>query len=185
MQKIVARYRDGRIIKGHTSNFAPGVHFFHVTPPDAPSGSEPQVIETAQLKAVFFVRTFEGNPGRDDRQHFVEHQPYQGRHIEVTFADGEVMVGATPSYGADMPGFFIFPADTESNTLKVYAVASAVRKVHFVDPQPPDGGVRSGNDRRSGEDRRKEQLPFDGPDKRSGEERRSGRDRRRGLLRWW
>lgn len=40
-----------------------------------------------------------------------------------------------------------------------------------------DNGLGTGEGRRSG-DRRKAQLPFEGPDRRRGSDRRSGTDRR-------
>ena len=175
--KIVARYNDGRVLKGFTTSFSPNAPHFFLTPAEDGPAAKPVTVEMARLKAVFFVRDFAGNPGRRDRQHFVSNQAYQGCEIQVEFNDGEVMVGSTPGYGPEMPGFFIFPADTDSNTLKVFAVASSVRKVELL-----TANRRGGADRRSGEDRRKAQLPFEGPDRRKGGDRRSGVDRR-GLLR--
>jgi hypothetical protein len=52
--------------------------------------------------------------------------------MEVTFKDGEVLVGTTLGYDPSRPGFFIFPADPKSNNIRVFAVATAVKKVRFL-----------------------------------------------------
>jgi hypothetical protein len=130
--RIVARYRDGRIVKGHTGNFSPTASSFLLAIDQADSPGRSVTVQVAELKAIFFVRDFAGDPGRQDRKEFAAHQPYQGRQIEVTFYDGEKIVGSTPNYDPSLPGFFVFPADTESNTMKVFAVAGAVASVCWV-----------------------------------------------------
>jgi hypothetical protein len=49
--------------------------------------------------------------------------------LEITFCDGEVMVGTTLGYDRNRPGFFIFPADPQSNNVRVFVISSAVKKV--------------------------------------------------------
>ncbi len=131
-QKLVVRYADGRLLKGYTTNFNPNApHFLLLTGRD---GDDVQrtVVELIRLKALFFVRDFAGNPGRRDRDFFQEHQVYQGRRIEVKFLDGETLAGATPNYDPEALGFFVFPADTESNTIKIFAINSSVKNVRFI-----------------------------------------------------
>ena len=57
--KIVVRYADGTLVKGYTSDFDPDQPCFHVVPGD---DSSSQVVEVRvdKLKALFFVRSFEG-----------------------------------------------------------------------------------------------------------------------------
>ncbi|MFW6132691.1 MAG: DUF6982 domain-containing protein [Planctomycetota bacterium] len=128
-QKIVARFRDGRIAKGHTTNFSPEAAAFLLRPAD---GGPPERVPLDALKAVFFVRAFAGDPERKDKEYFVPGQPYQGRRVQVQFVDGEVMLGYTANYHPSMRGFFIFPADPDANTIKAYAVASNVRQVRLL-----------------------------------------------------
>ncbi len=56
--KIVARYQDGRVLKGVTNDFVPNKELFHPVPVDAPSGSKPIEIRTRVLKAIFSERCF-------------------------------------------------------------------------------------------------------------------------------
>jgi hypothetical protein len=128
-QRIVARYANGRVLKGHTSNFNPNASHFLLAP-ESPSDSHEQVVvEVASLKAIFFVKDFAGNPKKKDRRFFVGGQPYQGHKIKILFADGEEMLGYTPNYDSSLPGFFVFPADPDSNMVKAFAVAANIRSV--------------------------------------------------------
>jgi len=128
LTKVVARYRNGAVIKGFTHNFFPNKDLFHISPPENPYG-DPKGIMMKDLKAVFFVRDFMGNSQYKERKRFDEIQKPSGHPMEVVFSDGEVLVGATLGYGHDRPGFFITPADSKSNNIKVFAISSSVNKV--------------------------------------------------------
>ena len=83
-----------------------------------------------RLKAVFVVRDFYGNPQYNERKEYIEGEAPHGLKLEVTFTDGEVMVGSTLlSYDPNRQGNFIIPADPESNNIRVFVVSSAVKSV--------------------------------------------------------
>ncbi len=130
--KIVARFQDGKMLKGYTQNFFPNRPVFHVLPMDAASATKSVEIGVSELKAVFFVRDFLGNKGYDERKVLDPGEKVQGRLIEVTFKDGEVLVGSTTGYDPKRPGFFIFPIDPKSNNIKAYILSSAIRGVRFL-----------------------------------------------------
>ena len=130
--KIVARYRDGRTLKGTTQNFFPNKPDFHVI---RHGGSGPEdVIEVKleELKAIFFVRDFTGNAKHVERKQLAPGERPQGRLMEVTFKDGEVIVGTTSGYDAKRTGFFLFPIDPSANNARVFLVASSVRTARFL-----------------------------------------------------
>jgi hypothetical protein len=129
--KVVARYIDGRIIKGFSQDFFPNKDHFHVSPVDKPSGETVEVL-VKELKAVFFVRDFAGNYQYEERKEYIQGDKPSGRKIEVTFKDGEVLVGTTLGYDPARPGFFLFPADPKSNNIRVFAVTTAVKKVRYL-----------------------------------------------------
>ena len=107
---VVARYLDGRTLKGVTRDFSPNRAMFHVDPQD---GSAPVELRFRQLKALFFVNSLEGDPARQDVRGFV-HGPLetqQGKKVAVRFRDGEFICGYTLSWSPDREGFFMFPAD--------------------------------------------------------------------------
>lgn len=95
MNKVVARFADGRIIKGTTTDFAPGKEIFHVTEANTPAGQKPVEIFMKDLKALFFVKDFEGDPQHVTRNEFDPGHPPAGRKIKVVFKDGEVLAGTT------------------------------------------------------------------------------------------
>ncbi len=129
--KVVAHYSNGKVIKGVTQDFFPHKDRFHLYPAGKPSGDPTEVI-VKELKALFFVHDFLGNRMYKERNKYLEGEQSQGRKIEVTFVDGEIMVGSTLGYDPNRPGFFIFPADTKGNNIKVFAVAPAVKGVRYL-----------------------------------------------------
>jgi hypothetical protein len=130
--KIVSRFQDGKIVKGYTQNFFPNRPVFHVLPMDAASRTETTEIQVSELKAVFFVRDFAGNKDYKERKVLAPGEKIQGRLIEVTFTDGEVLVGSTTGYDPKRQGFFFFPIDPKSNNIKVYILSAAIREVRFL-----------------------------------------------------
>lgn len=130
--KIVVRYQDGRIIKGHTGDFLPTKPSFHVTLIDASRDARPVDVQIAEVKAIFFVKDFVGNRDRTKKQEFVAGKPVVGRKIRVVFHDGETLVGTTQGYDVTRPGFFVLPADTESNNDRCFVVARATKQVSFI-----------------------------------------------------
>ena len=130
--KIVARYLDGRVLRGYTANFLPAKDYFHLELVDAPPGAKPVEVRVAELKAVFFVKDFTGDSKRYDAQATEEGKPTAGRKIRVTFGDGETLVGTTQGYDAARPGFFIKPVDAASNNERCFVVARAAKAVSFL-----------------------------------------------------
>ena len=129
--KVVARYINGKRIKGFSQDFFPNKDRFHIYPAAKPSGEAVEVL-VKELKAIFFVQDFAGNSLYKERKQYIEGEKPSGRKVEVTFADGEVLVGSTLGYDPSRPGFFLFPADPKCNNIRVFAVTSAVKKVRFL-----------------------------------------------------
>ncbi len=126
--KVVARYKDGKVIKGITNDFFPNKDRFHLFPPDSPSANGIEVV-ISRLKAVFIVRDFIGNPLYNERKEYIEGEKFSGVQVEVTFEDGEVLVGSTLSYDPKRQGFFLSPADPKSNNIRIFVVSSALKNV--------------------------------------------------------
>lgn len=138
-QKIVVRYKDGRLLKGFTHDFHPTRAHFAIWPSVNAPQHEGVQVPIAGLKAVFFVRDFRGDADYVEEKRF--EQGGHGRRIEVTFFDQEVLVGRTLSYRPEGQGFFLLPADPRTNNVRVFVVTSAVRHVRFLgqsmDAAPP------------------------------------------------
>lgn len=130
--KIVVRYADGKVLKGFTHSFFLNKPNFLVFPTSDQLANKATEVHVKDLKALFFVRDFEGNPTYNEDKRFSEDKRPIGRKVEVIFKDGEVLVGTTVGYDPFRPGFFLYPVDPQSNNLRVFAVSSAVRKVRYL-----------------------------------------------------
>ena len=104
MNKVVARLVDGRILKGTTTDFSPGKDLFHLSVANTPAGGKPVILHTKEMKALFFVKDFSGDPQHVERNAFDASRPTVGRRIQVVFKDGS-LVGTTTGYQPGRPGF--------------------------------------------------------------------------------
>lgn len=125
---VVARYLDGRTLKGMTRDFSANRPGFHV---EVAGTNDIVELRSRNLKAVFFVRSLDGDPSRQDLRGFVDGpaETAQGRKIAVRFRDGEFLCGYTLSWSPDREGFFLFPSDPGSNNQRVYVVAANTDEV--------------------------------------------------------
>ncbi len=130
--KLVARFRDGRVLKGTTDNFNPLSGGFHLLTEPAGPDRRPVSIRLAELKAVFVVRDFRGKPGHVERKTFAAKDATLGARLRITFRDGEVIVGHSLNYDPQGPGFFVFPTDPSSNNQRIYVVNGAIKDVKQV-----------------------------------------------------
>ena len=126
--KVIARYVNGRMIKGFTHDFFPNKGRFHFVPADKPLDKPIEVI-LKHLKAVFVVRSFDGDPGYVERKKYREEDVPYGTPLEVTFADGEIMVGSSMGFDSRREGFFLSPADPAGNNLRVFVITSALKSI--------------------------------------------------------
>jgi hypothetical protein len=127
-QRVVARFRNGKVVRGYTNDFHPSKAHLHLTSEE--QSGETMFLALSQLKAVFFVREFAGDPSRVERNEFDNGQ--HGRKIEVAFEDGEILRGTTLAYRADGGGFFVHPADAGSNNMRVFVAPGATLHVRFL-----------------------------------------------------
>jgi hypothetical protein len=127
-QKVVARFRDGRLVRGYTADFHPSRPHLHLSA--EPHAGDTLMLQLSQLKALFFVRDFAGDQNRVDRQDFGG--ALQGRKVAVTFHDGETLLGSTLGYRGEGNGFFVHPADPRSNNLRVFIAPGSTQQVRFL-----------------------------------------------------
>ena len=125
--KIIVRFTDGKILKGTTADLFPNKAVFHIKENGSAAIHE---INISFLKAVYFVKTFEGNPDYHER-HDIE-RVGMGKKIEVCFKDGETLVGYTQGYTPARDLFIVFPSDPESNNEKVFVITKETGKVTFI-----------------------------------------------------
>jgi hypothetical protein len=140
LRKVILRYLNG----GTSPAFAP--IFEHGTDPIPgvdPEG-RPRWVSLSELKAVFFVRTFSGNPDYDPPRDVTEiPRPPSGRLMQLDFLDGEHIFVDLPEGGADFShGFFATVLDPEDNNLLLYVNPGALAAPpSFPALQPPEPGT--------------------------------------------
>jgi hypothetical protein len=133
-QKAILRFVDGSMLKGLIKDFTLADDFVYIED----ESSEKQKIKLKQLKAIFFVRKFEGNKEHREKKSFAGTKR-TGKRLFVKFKDGEQMTGYlegdTPwekGFFLDLKkssGFFLIPVDQDSNNIKVFVVTSALQDV--------------------------------------------------------
>lgn len=126
---VVVRFNDGRTLKGITHDFGANKESFHLFEWGDES-AEAIAVPVGALKAIFFVKSYEGNKGHVEQKTF-DGVNVQARKIVVTFKDGEVLAGTTVGYNPKKQGFFVIPVDPDTNNTRVYVVNESVAKVEW------------------------------------------------------
>lgn len=137
--KVVAHFKDGRIVKGHTRDFSPERDSFTLQPYAGEAG--PVAVFLDELKAVFHVRTFEGRSGHSRSTDVIGPVPEsrfsrvmdEGRKVALQFVDGERLWGYAESCGTEDRGFFFFPTDPADNNMRIYVVKSSLKEMVYLD----------------------------------------------------
>jgi len=145
-KKVVVRRLDHEIIKGFV---------------DAGSYLKPNAVEMldregralsvplAEIKGVFFVREFDGNPQRSERKLFQSRPRMAGLWVQMTFKDKEILEGLLPGNLIELrpEGFLVTPADLHCNNLKIFVPRSALSDITVLGVIP-DRRVRELSQRR-------------------------------------
>jgi len=125
--KVVVACLDGRRLKGHVYNFSMANADFRLFPVDDSGEHAGTELWLKDLKAIFFVKDFAGHSERHDRTEMLPHG--HGRVLQVTFADGERILGTTEAFNPRRTGFFLFPLDQEGNNTRIFVINQNVREI--------------------------------------------------------
>jgi hypothetical protein len=127
-REAIARFADGRSLKGYTNDFDVSRPSFSLQP--TPDGENDRVsLPLTGLKAVFFVSDFDEKAATRDGKTFVGQT--LGRRVHLTFIDGEMIIGTTQGYRAGDTGLIVTPVDPRARDVRIFAVAGALRQVRF------------------------------------------------------
>lgn len=130
-QKIVARFRDGRVLKGTSADVDSTKPVFHLRQRDG----DMYPVRLEHLKALFYVRSLEGNPRRHERRIPDPADPRARATtvMTVVFEDGEVATGMTMRYPPTDAFFFMVPVDADSNNVRILVNRAAVAVMEKVE----------------------------------------------------
>ncbi|NOZ25450.1 MAG: hypothetical protein GXO94_05095 [Nitrospirae bacterium] len=133
-EKVVLRYKDGSVVKGSLRDFSETAKELSIE--EYPSGNV-LTVRVDLLKAIFFVRSFEGDPSyREVKRYGISRE--KGRKVYVRFKDKESLLGYLDGElpwqkgfflsrtNKDSTGFFLVPVDEGCNNIKIFVVGSAI-----------------------------------------------------------
>jgi hypothetical protein len=133
--RVVARFKDGRVLKGLARDPSPGSGVLRLRPAGEPS--EAVEIRLEDLKGVFFVKSWEGNPAYVESDEGFADGPLAGngafrmQRTVAGFQDGERMKGYSHNFAPDLPTLCFFPYDPFGNNYKVLIVCSALSDIEI------------------------------------------------------
>jgi hypothetical protein len=129
---VVAHFLDGRVLKGTSLDVDPARPAFHIRPPEGPTAE----VKLKDLKALFFVRSLEGDMARQETRTLDPADPrgHGSTAVSLCFPDGEVMLGLTNRFPPNRPYFFIVPVDPHCNNIRMLVNRSAVKKMEPIAP---------------------------------------------------
>jgi len=124
---VVARFLDGKVLKGTSLDVDPARPTFHVRPAEGPTLE----VKLKELKALFFVRSLEGDMARHETRTLDPGDPrgHGSTPVALHFPDGEVMLGLTNRFPPTRPFFFIVPVDAGSNNIRILVNRTAIKKM--------------------------------------------------------
>ncbi len=133
-QKVILRFIDGKLLKGYIRDLRIAEEYLYIED----ESNHQLKVRLKELKAIFYVKKFEGERGHHDREIFDGLLP-GSRRVSVQFKDGEtirgLIEGAVPwqagSFRETMKekAFTIVPVDSGGNNTKIVVVTTAVRDV--------------------------------------------------------
>jgi hypothetical protein len=128
--QVVARFRDGRLVKGISLDVDPTNPLFHVRPPGQPAVE----VKLADLKALYFVKSLDGNPAHEEGISIEagDRRTKGSTIVEIRFEDGERLVGFTNRYPPNRPHYFVVPVDLKSNNVRILVNTKAVVSIQSV-----------------------------------------------------
>lgn len=131
--RIVLHFLDNTVLKGYTHDFTPLREKFHLISEDNSDRGRVHEVHCSDLKAVFFVKTLEGNREYTERKtfHGIDSGALRGLKVKVEFPDGEVIRGTSFGYSRGRKGFFVVPVDPASNNERIYVVTNRLRDIRI------------------------------------------------------
>ncbi|MGH9777659.1 MAG: DUF6982 domain-containing protein [Candidatus Acidiferrales bacterium] len=129
--KVVAAALEGERIRGFIFDFSPLKERCRIFPTERAKADEAHEIDMRKLKAMFFIKEFT-EPGGEKANPNEFVGVVHGRKLQVEFSDGELLMGSTEGYAPNRLGFFLFPANSNSNILRAFVINANVKEVKWI-----------------------------------------------------
>jgi hypothetical protein len=136
--KVVAHAKDGRLFKGFLHNGVEDLPSSAGVPRPANLPEQLTIraldgkiyhVSLGELKAVFFVRSFDGSKQYTETKFFHAHPVLEGIWARLHFNDNETIEGVVYNslHFLTNEGFFLKPPDPQSNNQMMYVLKSSLR----------------------------------------------------------
>jgi hypothetical protein len=136
-QKVILRFIDGKMLKGYIQDLKIAEEYLYLE-----DESKHQLkVRLKELKAIFYVKKFEGDRSHQDKKVLTGTHP-DAKRVFVKFKDGETIMGNMEGVIPWQKGFFlesmkekaftIVPVDESSNNTKILVVTTAVKDVAMI-----------------------------------------------------
>jgi hypothetical protein len=130
-RKLVISFRNKKIVKGMTYKLDPHSLGFYLVPLEPQGDEERMYVHFSDLKAIYFVRDFEG---KFDSSEAVQDYPAEGQEARVAFEDGEIIEGRTlHHFDPACLRFFLAPKENRGNNISVLVERSALKGLEIGD----------------------------------------------------
>lgn len=142
--KVVAHKKSGQVFKGYAD--LPISMDVSLLPSHAPvvlpksidivpeTGGRVSHVQVDTLKALFFVKSFQGDSTYNETKFFNPEPKIEGLWVHLTFEDGEATEGIIHNNIGFLnePGFLLKPPDPLSNNQAVYVLKNALAQFSVV-----------------------------------------------------
>jgi hypothetical protein len=136
-RKVILRFTDGKMLKGYIRDLKISDEYLYLEDESA----NRHKVRLKELKAIFYVKRFEGIRGHQEKKVFAENRPGVKR-IFIKFKDGETIMGNMEGEAPWQRGAFretmkeraftVVPVDEDGNNIKIVVVTTAVQDVAMV-----------------------------------------------------
>ncbi len=130
-KRVVIRKHDKSAVKGYVN---PNHYLAQASVEVLDLEAHVVSLPLEEVKGIYFVRDFDGNPDRDERKVFQSRPKLNGLWIRMTFKDEEVLDGLISDnlLAIEPHGYLVVPPDVYSNNLKIFIPRSALAKVEVL-----------------------------------------------------
>ena len=130
-KKVIVRRFDRETVTGYVN---PGTYLRPEGVELISAGGSLSVLPYADVKAVCFVRDFDGATHDPEQRLFHARPKMDGLWVRMLFRDGELMDGLLPNslLEMDSSGFTVVPPNPSSNNQKVFVPKGALREFHVL-----------------------------------------------------
>lgn len=135
-RRVIVRFADGTTLRGYSTVEdvqelkSHSLEKFSIRN----MAGDTEDVEVSGLKAIFFVKTFEGTQDYSEFKVFTHQPSGRGVWVRVHFLDGEVMEGIAPNALGTFASrvFSLTPPDPQSNNQTVIVSKSCLKEMQIL-----------------------------------------------------